>query len=259
MRSLFHTIMGKSGGASYGALTTAWITATGETDTTIINSVNDLETGLNLYGLTSKLVSLYMNRTGNATKDAFDFINTSRSQAFSSGFTLTTQGAKPNGTSSFANTNINFNTSLILNNISVGYSTNENTNGVAGGYDMGVTTGGTNFVLLSKFNSDGRAYFTFDGSFSPNVAVADGSGVFIGTFDASKNLVLYRNATSIGTAVTSAMNLANANSYYGAMNNNGTAIYFNNKRLRNVFHGRYLTPTDVTNLTNLLNTFDATR
>ena len=56
--SLLSRINGARRGG-YGPLTTAWITATGETDVTILGALNTLESDLSTYGLTSKIKALY--------------------------------------------------------------------------------------------------------------------------------------------------------------------------------------------------------
>ena len=245
-----------SGGGSYNPLTTAWIANTGEKDTYIINSLNDFETGLDTYGLKSKLLMFYPNRTGDPTKDAFDFMNNgARSQFFSSGWTLTTQGAKPNGTSAYADTNFEPRTEATLTDFSAGFSTNENTSGVANGYDMGAT-GAQQFIMMSKYNANNKAYFTIDASFTPNTAVTNGDGVFIGTVNGSKLQEHYQDGAFLGSSTSTSTLLVNKNVYYGAQN--GPANY-NNKRMRNVFIGKYLTATEVANLTNLIDALDATR
>ncbi len=67
-------------GPSYGTLTTAWIAATGETDTTILSALNTLESDLTTYGLTSKMKALYPMVGGTSTKHSYNFMNTSQYQ-----------------------------------------------------------------------------------------------------------------------------------------------------------------------------------
>lgn len=96
-----------SGGGN-GALTTAWIAATSETDTTIISALNTLETDLTTYGLTAKIKALYPMVGATATKHKFNFMDARdldvafRLQFFG-GWTHSSTGAKPNG-GSYANT-----------------------------------------------------------------------------------------------------------------------------------------------------------
>ena len=251
--SIGATTILKSGGA-LNPLTSAWVTATGETNLTIINSVNDLETGLIGIGI-SKFDSLYFNRTGNATKDAFDFMNVGRSQSFSSGWTLTTQGAKPNGTSAYSNMNFNVRTNSTLTDLSVIHCTDDNT--ASGGRDFGGTGAGT-IILVSRFTNN-LCYGTVDQStYQPNVSVTTG-GTTIFTVNSSKLTTLYKNGVSIGSATTTATQFPDLSPYYGAHNANGTADFFSSKRCQVMAIGKFLTSGEVSTLTTLLNTFNATR
>jgi hypothetical protein len=237
----------------YNPLTTAWISATGETDLTIINSVNNLETGLIGIGI-SKFDSLYFNRTGNATKDAFDFMNIGRSQSFSGGWTLTTQGAKPNGTNAYSNMNFNLRTNSVLNNFSVIHCTNENT--AQWGYDFGATAAQQCLLISRYFN--GNCYGTVDNSANPTAATLVG-GTTIFTVDSLKLTTLYKNGSSIASFTTTQTNFPNLSPYYCALNANGPANMFGSKRCQVMAIGKHLTAGEVSTLTTLLNTFNATR
>ena len=84
-----------------GALTTAWIAATGETDTTIISALNTLETDLTTYGLTAKIKALYPMVGGTAAKHKFNFMDARDTDAayrltFNGGWTHSSTGALPN-------------------------------------------------------------------------------------------------------------------------------------------------------------------
>ena len=247
----------RNNGGGYGTLTAAWIAATGETSPTIIASVNDLETGLDSLGIKSKIDCMYFNRTGNATKDAFDFMNIGRSQSFSSGWTLTTQGAKPNGTSAYSDMNFNVRTSSIITNLSVIHCTNENT--ADAGYDFGVD-GAQQILLISRY-SNGNCYGSVDNSFNPFTSTSVG-GTTIFTVDGSSLTTLFKNGSSIATYTTTQTALPNGNVYYGAKNQAGsgnTPTLFGNKRCQVMAIGKYLTPSEVASLTTLLNTFNGTR
>ena len=94
-------------GPSYGALTTAWIATTGETDLTILGALNTLESDLTTYGLTAKLTALYPFAGGTSTKHSYNFMNTAQYQiTFNGGWTHSSTGSLPNGTNAYANTGI---------------------------------------------------------------------------------------------------------------------------------------------------------
>lgn len=62
---------------SNGPLTTAFLTATGISDSTIISSLNTMETDLSTAGLTSKLLFLYPLVGGTADTTKYNFMDTS--------------------------------------------------------------------------------------------------------------------------------------------------------------------------------------
>lgn len=108
-------------GPSYGALTTAWIAATGETDLTILGALNTLESDLTTYGLTSKMKALYPMVGGTDTKHKFNFMDARDLDAayrlvFNGGWTHSSTGAKPNGTNAYADTKLLASTKLSTSN-----------------------------------------------------------------------------------------------------------------------------------------------
>ena len=63
--------------AEFGPLTTAFLTATGITDTTIETALNDMETSLSSSALTDKLLFLYPLVGGTADTTKYNFMDTS--------------------------------------------------------------------------------------------------------------------------------------------------------------------------------------
>ena len=61
---------------AYNPLTLAWIAATLETDTTILNALNTFEQGLIDNSLTTKFNAIYPFVGGDSTKHRYNFINT---------------------------------------------------------------------------------------------------------------------------------------------------------------------------------------
>ena len=114
--------------AGYLPLTTAWIAATLETDTTILNALNTFEAGLIANSLTTKFNAIYPMVGGTSGKHAFNFMNTSLySLTFNGGWTHSATGALPNGTNANADTGINANTILTVNNNHLSFYSRSNT------------------------------------------------------------------------------------------------------------------------------------
>ena len=64
------------GGPAYGTLTTAFIAAAGITGSVIPTALNNFETGLTTYSLTSKIMACYPFVGGNATTSKYNFMDT---------------------------------------------------------------------------------------------------------------------------------------------------------------------------------------
>ena len=119
--------------AAYNPLTTDWIAATGETDTTILNALNTFEASMIANGMNSgDLIAYYPMVGGTSTKHTFNFINTALYPlSFFGSWTHSGNGALPNGTNAYANTGINANTVFTQNNNHVGFYSRTNVAGAA--------------------------------------------------------------------------------------------------------------------------------
>jgi hypothetical protein len=149
--SLLRRSSGPSGPA-YGALTTAWIAATGETDLTILGALNTLETDLTTYGLTSKMKALYPMVGGTAAKHKFNFMDARDLDAayrlvFNGGWTHSSNGALPNGTNAYASTGIKV-SDFAADSIGTGVYLRTNTDVL--GADVG-TFDTSRFQLLTRY------------------------------------------------------------------------------------------------------------
>jgi len=168
--------------SGYLPLTTAWIAATGETDTTILNALNTFEASIIANGMSSDLIAYYPMVGGNATKHAFNFMNTALyTLSFIGGWTHSATGALPNGTNAYAVTGINGSTVLTQNNNHISFysrtaaaafnrcSIGCNVGGVApslgmqlrtaGGVATGLNTSTTAGQFASVANADSRGFY----------------------------------------------------------------------------------------------------
>lgn len=125
--SYYHHLIKSAVVPAYGALTTAWIAATSETNPTIISALNTLETDLTTYGLTAKIKALYPFCGGTATKHKFNFMDSRDLDAayrllFFGGWTHNSNGATGNGTNAGAQTFFNpITQSLSINSSHLSY------------------------------------------------------------------------------------------------------------------------------------------
>jgi hypothetical protein len=186
-------IMGKKQG--YLPLTTAWIAATGETNTTILNALNTFESGLIANSLTGKFFALYPFVGGDATKHSYNFINTGAFQlSFSGGWTHSANGADPNGTNAFANTGLTPSTTLSLNNTHLSVYLRENTNT---GVDIGCAIAATSNTSILARNVSNIAVGNCNQLTNSTVSNTDSRGYFLTSRTGASTIDLYRNGSSI--------------------------------------------------------------
>jgi len=198
--SYYHHLIKSSAG--YGALTTAWITATGETDTTIISALNTLETDLTTYGLTSKMKYLYPFVGGTAVKHKYNFMNTALKQlTFSGGWTHSATGAQPNGTNGYADTGVSRSDFTSLNSLSFGVYSRTNIQGIYG--DIG-TGGGTDDFNMYSYAVGGN-YYRVGGADGSQVSAGTNSlGLFVGNRIDATTVRCLSNGTITGKTVVQA-------------------------------------------------------
>jgi hypothetical protein len=195
-------IMGKTAGG-YLPLTTAWIAATGETDTTILNALNTFEASLIANGMnTGDLIAYYPMVGGNETKHAFNFMNTSLyNLTFLNGWTHSATGALPNGTNGYATTNMNANTVLTQNNAHFSFYSRTNT-ATASRTSIGCYLAGPPNVLALNLKQSGNALAGNASNTAgqyPVVANSDSTGFYLSNKVSSAigGLTLDKNGTQI--------------------------------------------------------------
>ena len=198
-----HGIVKNNTTAGYGALTTAWIAATSETDTTIISALNTLETDLTTYGLTSKMKALYPMVGGTAAKHKFNFMDSRDLDAafrltFNGGWTHSSTGALPNGTNAFADTFLKPSITLSQNNCGFSYysRTNRAITASIGVYDAS----SYQFCLFPRLSTDTMINRIATTVYAGDVysGITDSRGFFTSSRNTSAYSKLFRNGTSLG-------------------------------------------------------------
>ena len=246
-----------SGGAN-GALTTAWITATSETDTTIISALNTLETDLTTYGLTTKIKALYPFCGGTAAKHKFNFMDARDLDAayrltFSGGWSHASTGSTPNGVNAYANTYLMPSTSLSQNNAGMGFYNRTNTS-YAGAHG---TRFNNNFEIFPRW-TDGSFYcYINDSGAGFGGPIAGSSGFIQGSRTGSNSIRLNRNTTQ-NTGTQASTGLSNGSIWIGASNNNITGIYFDNRELALFYISEGFNNTEMQNFYTAVQAFQTT-
>ena len=251
----------KPSGSAYNLLTTAWIAATGETDTTILNALNTFEGTLISNSLTSLITAYYPMVGGTSTKHAFNFMNTSLyNLTFNGWWTHSATGALPNGTNAYANTGLNASTVLTQNNNHIGFYSRTNT-AAALRTSIGCYITGTN-TLAMQLKIAGNLARGFNNSLTAtqytNVSNTDSSGFYLvnKTSSAIGGLVMDKNGTQIASnsAAITTNAYANTNVIISALS---TSSSFDDKECAGALIGLGLNSTkrgQISSMINALNT-----
>lgn len=185
-------------GTAFTSRTAAFKTATGITDATILNALNTLDLGLISNSLDSKLLSIYPMVGGTSTTNSYNFINTSQYQlTWYGGWTHSSNGVTPNGTNAYADTGINPNTLMSLNNTGMGVYLR--TNIAENSVDIGCQSSGTAYQLYIYSRYSDNNYYGAVFSDNHSITNTDSRGLFSVTRSSSNVQKLYKNGTLVKT------------------------------------------------------------
>ena len=252
-----------SGGGN-GALTTAWITATSETDATIISALNTLETDLTTYGLTAKIKALYPMVGGTAAKHKFNFMDARDLDAafrltFNGGWTHASTGALPNGVNAYADTYLSPSTSLSQN--SCGFSYYSRTNRSLVGGAMGVYNAANyQFYLFARYTGNNMINRIATTVYSGDTysGITDSRGFFTSSRNTSAYSKLFRNGTSLGNGAVASTGLPSEKFFIGAISWQNYPQYPDNEEFAfNAIHDG-LTDGEAANLYTAVQAFNTT-
>lgn len=161
-------------GGSFDADAQSFFTATGITDLTQKNAVNQLVLDLKSNSLWTKMKAIYPVVGGNATAHSYNLKNTSQYQlSFSSGWTHSSTGMLPDGTSAYANTNLNIGSVMSANSVAFGIYFN--TLPVKSSSMNGTWSGGKN--TLYRGSSVGNYTYWNGGEILRNTSAGDNYGL----------------------------------------------------------------------------------
>jgi len=232
-----------SGGTSYGTLTTNWISATGETDTTILNALNDFETEITAIGL-SKFYYVYPFVGGTSNKHSFNFLDTSSYQiTWFGGVTHDSNGYTPNGTTGYGDTGFNTTTEGVVTT-DFGMTMYSRTASISGNRcHIGASTGASQHLLLELSGSWSVAAFD-DSSFSWSDATTR-KGMFSVIRDGSSSQKFYKNGVFDRSDSGVDRGAINLPLFLGARNSSGTASLFSNSNIALQVGHKALSATDL--------------
>jgi len=202
----------------------AFLNAADITDVTQANAVNNLVIGMKADSIWTKMKALYPMVGGTAASHKFNLkdprdLDAAFRLQFNGGWTHSVNGALPNGTNAYANTNFTPSVNGTgLNNLHIGYYSRTNNTSLGG--EIGIY--GPPFTLIfTRYNN--IAYFGVNGTY-PEISNTNSSGLFVASRTTSNEVNLFRNNTKLLAASSTSTSSPTYPLFLGAISNSiGTA------------------------------------
>jgi len=248
--------LGQFGNIS-NAIAANFLAATGITDATTINAINQLVADLTFYGLIAKLRAVYPFVGSTATTQKYNLLDPRDLDAayrlfFSGGWTHSATGALPNGLNAYADTFFNLNSMNSINDISYGYYARNNSISL-GSFGWGVP------IALIPAN---EFYIRYTGSqkygYLFDTGNDGGSALDCRGFNAmsriASNLKYIQLNATISTFTSASSGSLSSRTFVFSRGSQG----YEDRENAFGFIGNGLTSTDLTNLRNSVQTFQTT-
>jgi len=246
--------MKKTVASAYTARTTAFIAATGITDTTIINALNTMDLSLISAGLDTKMKALYPFVGGSASTHKYNFMDARDLDAafrltFNGGITHSANGMLFNGINGWAETYLQPSTQLQLD--STHASIYSRTNNALTIVDFCSSNSG-GFTPVIFINFSGTTYYQVNqGSYS---GIADGNSLGMRLINRTDSLneKLYKNSSLVLSSSKSSQFLS-----IGTMNISRfpTGLYWSNREYAFMTIGSGLTDGEASTFYTITQTF----
>lgn len=250
-----------SSAPSYTARTTAFATATGITDATILGALNTFDLGLISNSLDSKMKAIYPFVGGTASTHKYNFMNAVDSNSafrlvFSGGGTHSSNGYQPAGVNGYANTNFkpNLNASGI-DNFHNSYYSRTNVNLVQ--IEMGGGASDADGTLLEIRTSD-VTYIRVNSGTPSNFADTNSQGFYTQSRATGLLQKGFKNGVLKVSGASSSTTNVVQDIYLGAYNSNGTPKYYTSKECAFASIGDSLTDGEATTFYNLVQAMQVT-
>jgi len=201
----------------------AFITAAGITDNTQINAINTLVTDLKSAGVWTKMKALYPFVGGTSTthkwnlKDPRD-LNDAFRLTFSGGWTHSSTGALPNGTTGYAETYFNPSTNLTLYSTHISFYSRTNNTLALWKTDFAVekeiSTGNMSTITLYAGTPTwAGAWITSADSARAYAYIGNSTGLFLGNRTSVNNIQISRNGLVGGISTVNANTISAGTQY----------------------------------------------
>lgn len=226
------------------------------------SAVNTLVTDLKGYGVWTKMKALYPFVGGTAASHKWNLKNPLDTDAafrlvFNGGWTHSSTGSTPNGVNGFADTKLNENSILTLNNTHISYYSRTNAIGSYG--DMGNLddSGGSPGINLNLKWSDGNFYPRVQDNNAGVTNTGTSQGLFLSNRINSTQVRAFINNT-LKLVTSNSNRKVNFNIFIGATNRNDVAYFYTPRECAFSSIGDGLTDTEAANYYTAVQTFQTT-
>ena len=240
--------MPKTAASAFDPDAQAFITAAAITDPTQQNAINTLVLALKGYSIWTKFKAIYPIVGGVASSHAVNLKTPGTfNLTYATGVTHSSTGMVGNGSTGYANSNLNPFSSLTLNSTHISFysRTATITNSQR---DMGVYQVGDNPVIALGTNTGVEMSDHYNYNNRISGVIASATGFYLGTRTTITSHKLYKNGSALGTNTTVNANiLPNGNAFICGVNLTTLGILYSTKQTAFASIGDGLTDTDAAN------------
>ena len=241
----------------------AFIDAAGITDATQKSAVNQLVLDLKSANIWTKMKAIYPIVGGSASthkwnlKDPRD-LDVAYRLGFATGFTHSSTGMLPNGTSAYANTYIKPSIVLSLNSTHICSYIRNSSQGVLLGLDTLPLGSNGRLWISPNFNGTNRYLEINTNAATALTPISSNIGLWLGSRTSSTVSKLYNNNTINYTSSASSNVLDTKDIIIGARNTDPTTSNYSSSQIAFASIGDGLTDTDASNLYTAVQNYNTT-
>jgi hypothetical protein len=238
----------------------AFITAAGITDSTQQSAINTLVLDLKGYGIWTKMKAVYPFVGGTATTHKYNLIDPQDTDPafrldFQGGWTHSSTGALPNGSTGYANTFITPSSSLQLNSAHIGMYSRTNLQS-GQGVDIGELINNQLMYLSLSYLIHGVISNLNNGGFGGTAGIVNTQGLFVSSRTANNLWSIYKNNSSLANRTTASAALSTSTMVLGKTGND--PVEHSAREFAFASIGDGLDATEVSNLYTAVQAFQTT-
>jgi hypothetical protein len=250
-------IIGIMGKVIYDVDALAFITAIGLSDDTQKRAINTLVISLKSENIWTKIIAAYPFIGGTSSSCLRNLKENANNLSFFNTVAgdFTSNGWLPNGTNSYADTNVTFNTETSLNSLAIGFYSR--TNNITTAIDMGGSSVNSNLIQIVS----GTTINTLSNNITGLVSsISSTQGLFVVSRTASNAVANYRNGVLLNSSTNTSIALPSVNCFLGArqFGTGGGASNYSNRQFAFAFISSGLTAGEVATLYTIIQIYQTT-